>query len=61
MDRPGVCQVTWGRGEQRKMEEIGCEITGGAQTTLTVKGLVKLKAGFSKISDGLRAEPDPGY
>ena len=43
------------------MEEIGCEITGGAQTTLTVKGLVKLKAGFSKISDGLRAEPDPGY
>ena len=38
MDRPGVCQVTMGSGEQRKMEETGCEIIGGAPTTLAVKG-----------------------
>ena len=37
MDRPGVRQVTEGSGEQGKMEETGCEILCGAQTTLTVK------------------------
>ena len=26
MDRPGVCQVSEGSGEQGKMEETGCEI-----------------------------------
>ena len=31
MDRPGVCQVPEGSGEQRKMEETGREIIGGAQ------------------------------
>ena len=38
MDRPGVCQVTGGSGEQGKMEETGCEIICGAPTTLAVKG-----------------------
>ena len=37
MDRPGVCQVP-DSGEQGKMEETGCEIICGAQTTLAVKG-----------------------
>ena len=38
MDRPGVRQVLEGSGEQGKMEETGCEIICGAQTTLAVKG-----------------------
>ena len=38
MDRPGVCQVPEGSGEQGKMEESGCEIVRGAPTTLAVKG-----------------------
>ena len=37
MDRPGVCQVQEGSGEQGKMEETGCEIICGAPTTLAVK------------------------
>ena len=37
-DRPGVRQVPEGGGEQRKMEETGCEIICGAPTTLAVKG-----------------------
>ena len=39
-DRPGVHQVPEGSGEQRKMEETGCEIICGAPTTLAVKGLM---------------------
>ena len=38
MDRPGVRQVPEGSGEQRKMEEIGCGVISGAQTTPAVKG-----------------------
>ena len=38
MDRPGVRQVPEGGGEQGNMEETGCEIICGAQTTLAVKG-----------------------
>ena len=38
MDRPGVRQVPEGSGEQRKMEETGCEIICDAPTTLAVKG-----------------------
>ena len=38
MDRPGVCQVPEGGGEQGKMEESGCEIIYGAPMTLMVKG-----------------------
>ena len=38
MDRPGVRQVPEGSGEQRKMEETGCEIICGAPTILVVKG-----------------------
>ena len=37
MDRPGVRQVPEGSEEQRKMEETGCDIICGAQTTLAVK------------------------
>ena len=37
MDRPRVRQVSEGSGEQRKMEETGCEIIFGAPTTLAVK------------------------
>ena len=37
MDRPGVRQVIEISGEQRKMEETGCEIICGAPTTLAVK------------------------
>ena len=36
MDRPGVCQVPEGSGEQGKLEETGCEIICGASTTLMV-------------------------
>ena len=38
MDRPGVRQVSEGSGEQGKMEETGCEIICGSQSTLAVKG-----------------------
>ena len=38
MDRPEVRQVPEGGGEQGKVEETGCEIICGAQTTLAVKG-----------------------
>ena len=42
MDRPGVRQVSEGGGEQRKMEETGCEIICGASTTLAVKELMMM-------------------
>ena len=38
MDWLGVRQPPEGSGEQRKMEEIGDEVIGGAPTTLAVKG-----------------------
>ena len=38
MDRPGVRKVPEGSGDQRKMEETGCELICGAPTTLAVKG-----------------------
>ena len=37
MDRPGVCQVPEGSGEQGKMEETSCEIICGAPVTLTLR------------------------
>ena len=43
MDRPRVCQVPKGSGNQRKMEETGCEVICGALTTLTFKGQVNVK------------------
>ena len=43
MDSPGVRQVEEGSGEQRKMEETGCEMICGAPTTLAVRGLMKVK------------------
>ena len=42
MDRPGVCQVQEGSGEQGKMEKTGCKIICGAQTTLAVKELMMM-------------------
>ena len=38
MDRPGVCHVPEGSGEEGKMEETGCETICGAPKTLVVKG-----------------------
>ena len=38
MDRSGVHQVPKGSGEQRKMEETGCEVICGAPKTHAVKG-----------------------
>ena len=43
IDRPGVRQVPEASGEQRKMEETGCDVILGAQPTPMVKGLVKVK------------------
>ena len=37
MDRPGVRQVPEGSGEQRQMEETGCEVICGAPATLWLK------------------------
>ena len=37
MDRPGVCQVPEGSGEQGILEETDCKIICGARTTLAVK------------------------
>ena len=42
MDRPGIRQVPEGSGEQGKMEKTVCKIMCGAQTTLTVKGLMMM-------------------
>ena len=38
MDRSRVHQVPEGSGEQRKMEETGCEVMCGAPKILAVKG-----------------------
>ena len=38
MGRPGVHEVPEGSGEQRKMEETGCEVTFGAPSAVVVKG-----------------------
>ena len=38
MDRPRVRQVPEGNGEQRKMEETGCEIICGVPTNLAAEG-----------------------
>ena len=38
MYRPGVRQDPEGSGEQRKMEETGCEIICGAPMTIVVEG-----------------------
>ena len=40
MDRSGVLQVPEGSGEQGETEKTGCKIICGAQTTLTIKGLM---------------------
>ena len=37
MERPGACQVPESSGEQRKMEETGCEVICGVPMTLAVK------------------------
>ena len=60
MDRPGVRQVPEGSGEQRKIEETGCEVICGAPATLAVKRQVKVnmkvkESLFPKTSRGLQA------
>ena len=42
MDRPGVCQVPEGSGEQKRMEETGFEIICGATSTLAVRGVMMM-------------------
>ena len=42
MDTPGVHKVSDGNGEQGKMEETGCEIICGAQTTFTLKEQMRM-------------------
>ena len=43
MDKPRVCQVPEGSGEQSKIEETGCEVMYSAPMTPLVKGQVKVK------------------
>ena len=38
IDRPGVCHILDGSGEQRRMEETGCEVICGAPKTSAIKG-----------------------
>ena len=45
LDRPGLRKVPESSGEQRKMEETGCEVIWGASTTPGVKRWVKVKEG----------------
>ena len=45
MDTPRVEQVPEGSGEQRKLEETGCEVILGTPKTSAVKGSVKVKEG----------------
>ena len=49
VDRPGVCKVPEGNGEQRKMEETDCEVIHGALTTPAVKGYVKVILTFHSL------------
>ena len=42
MNRPGVRHIPEGSGERGKMEKTGYKIICGAQTTLTVKGLMMM-------------------
>ena len=42
MDRHRVRQVPEGRGEQGKIEKIGCKIICGAPGTLAIKGLMMI-------------------
>ena len=37
MNGPGVCKVQDGSGEQRKMDETGCEVICGTPMTPVVK------------------------
>ena len=38
MDRPGVRPISEDGGEQKTMEETGCEVIVGATTTPAIKG-----------------------
>ena len=51
MDRPGVRQVPEGGGEQKKMEETGCEVICGAQTIPAVEGYVQVKVDCTKTTE----------
>ena len=56
MDRPGVHQVPEGSGEQRKMEETGCEIICGAPTTLAVRGQMMMMMSPQRYWQELRSQ-----
>ena len=43
MNRPGVCQLPEGSGEQRKIEETGCDVICGAPKKPCSEGIGKLK------------------
>ena len=43
VDSPGLRQVPEASGEQRKMEEAGCENICSAPTTLAVKTFVRVR------------------
>ena len=63
MDRPGVCQVPEGSGEQGKMEETGSELFYGGPTTYVVKGQLFLlfflveARGFRKTTSQRKRQP----
>ena len=56
-DRPGVCQVPEGSGEERKMEEPGFEVICGAATTPAVKEWVKAKTEGCSVNIYVTGEP----
>ena len=49
MDRPWVCQVPDGRGEERKMEESGCEVICCAQRPMQLRDRWKRKVDLHVI------------
>ena len=44
MDRPGFLRDTKGDRRQAEVETAGCEVIGGAPTTLRVKGVMKINS-----------------
>ena len=59
MDRPGVCQVSEGSGEQRKMEEAGCEVIYCVPKTATVEGQVVKEGEVSLYKETNSFVPGP--
>ena len=49
MNRPKVHKVPVGSGEQRKIEETGCEVICGALTTVAVTGIGESEEGNANL------------